>query len=83
MLRPFPPGHVPELDVRKQKWALTRSPARGAIQTHPKVPVHPQYLGRGALGFLARYLRHLLHEQFIEVVNELEARATGPRRDGH
>lgn len=83
MLRPFPPGRVPELDVRKQKWAPTRPSARRAIQTHPKVPVHPQYLGRGAVGLFARNLRHLLHEEFIEVVNELEARATCPWRDGH
>ena len=83
MLRPLPPGLVPELDVRKQKWTLTRPSARRAIQTHPKVPVHPQYLGRGAVGLFARNLRHLLHEEFIEVVNELEARATCPWRDGH
>lgn len=83
MLRPLPPGRVPELDVRKQEWALTCQPARRAIQTHPKIPVHPHHLGHGALTALARNLRHLLYEQFVELVNELEARTTAPGRDGH
>jgi hypothetical protein len=83
ILRPLPPGRVPELDIRKQKWALTCSPACRATQTPPEIPMHPHHLGHGAFAVLACDLHHLLYEQFVELVNELEARAAGPRRDGH
>lgn len=83
ILRPLPPGRVPELDVREQKRALTRPPACRAIQTQPKIPMHQHHLGHGALAVLACYLRHLLYEKFVELVNKLEAGTTGPRRGGH
>lgn len=83
ILRPLPPGRVPKLDVRKQKRALTRPTAGRAIQTQPKISMHPHHLGHSALAVRACDLRHLLYEHFVELVNELEAGATGPRRDGH
>lgn len=83
ILRPLPPGRVPELDVREQKRALTHPPAGRAIQTQPQISMHPHHLGHGARAVLACDLRHLLYEHFVELVNELEAGAAGPRGDGH
>lgn len=80
---PLPPSRVPELDVRKQKWALTRPQACRAIQTRPKIPMHSHHLGHGALAVLACDLRYLFYEMLIELVNELEAGAARPRRDRH
>ena len=83
VLRMLPPGGVAELNVREQERAMTRQLACGAIETHPKIPVHPHHLGHGAAVVLACGLRQLLDEQLVEFMNEFEEGATSPRRDRH
>jgi hypothetical protein len=80
-LRALPPSRVPELEVHEQKRTLTCPLACGAVQTHPKIPVHPHYLGQRMPIVFPGSIRHLLYKQFIELVNELKAEVDGLVRD--
>lgn len=83
VLSALPPGGIAELDVREQKRTLTRPLTCWAIETDPKIPVHPHHLGHGVVAVLACSLCQLFDEQLVELMNELEAGASGPRRDRH
>lgn len=82
-LRAAPPCDVPEMEVREQKRTLTRPLARRAIQTRPKILVHPHYLGQRMPIVFSGDLRHLLDKQLVELMNELEAGVDGLMRDRH
>lgn len=81
VLRALPPDSVAELDVCEQKRALTRTSACRTVETHPEIPVHPDQLGQVAIAVLACGLGQLLDEQFVELMNEIEEGASGPRGD--
>lgn len=82
-LRAVPPCNVPELEVHEQKRTLTCPLACGAVQTHPKVLVHPHHLGQRMPIVFSGDVRHMLNKQLVELMNELKAGIDGLMRDRH